>query len=124
MKKLVALFALACITFISCHPHGDISISYNDAGRYYQMNAYFNKSQMRDVEEYMDRRIGRRSNMSFVNSRIDGTMGLDDHTTFYIVKYPGHLKIKLDKDENTDEAYGRIRDMCEGMKEVLTRQDN
>ena len=120
MKKSTILFALACITFISCHHHGDISISYNDGGRYYQMNADFNRSQTRALEKYMDSRIGRRSNMSFVNSRIDGQLGLDDHTTFYIVKYPGHLKIKLDKDENTDEAYERIREMCEGMKDILT----
>ena len=124
MKKLVPLFALACITFISCHHHGDISISYNDGGRYYQMNADFNRSQTREVEKYMDQSIGRRSNVSFVNSRIDGRLGLDGHTIFYIVKYPGHLKIKLDKEENTGEAYQRIRDMCEGMKDVLTGPAN
>jgi hypothetical protein len=121
MKKLVPLFALACITFISCHHEDDISITYNDADNYYSMNACFSKSKTRDVEEYMDTRIGRRSNMSFVNSRIDGRLGLDDHTTFYIEKYPGHLKIKLDKDENSHEAYWRIKDMCEGMKTLLTR---
>ena len=74
MKKLVPLFALACITFISCHNHG-VSISYNDADNYYSMNAYFSKNKMRDVEHYMDRMIGRRSNMTFVNTRIDGNLG-------------------------------------------------
>ena len=120
MKKLVPLFALACITFISCHNHG-VSISYNDADNYYSMNAYFSKNKMRDVEHYMDRMIGRRSNMTFVNTRIDGNLGLDDNTTFYIKKYPGHIKIELDKNENSYEGYERIRSMCEGMKEVLTR---
>ncbi len=74
---------------------------------------------MRDVEHYMDRMIGRRSNMTFVNARIDGTLGLEDHTTFYIKKYPGHIKIKLDKDENSYESYETVREMCEGIKEVL-----
>jgi hypothetical protein len=76
---------------------------------------------MRNVEEYMDNRIGRRSNMSFVNSRIDGTLALDDHTTFYIKKYPGRLEIKLDKDKNSYEAYQGIKSMCDGIKKLLTK---
>ena len=62
-----------------------------------------------------------RSNMSFVNSRIDGKLALDDHTTFYIKKYPGYLQIKLDKDENSAEAYERIKSMCEGIKKVISQ---
>ena len=57
--------------------------------------------------------------MSFVNSRIDGTIALDDHTTFYIKKYPGKLEIKLNKDENSDEAYERVKSMCNGIKKLL-----
>ena len=122
MKKLTLFFyALACITATSCiHHDHDISITYNDADYYYSMNAHFSKSKTRDVERYMDRKIGERSSMSFVNSRIDGELALDDHTMFYIKKYPGYLEIELNKDENSDEAYERIRSMCEGVKEVLT----
>ena len=68
----------------------------------------------------MDSRIGRNSNMSFVNSQIDGKLALDDRTTFYIKKYPGFLKIKLDKNENSEEAYRRMKAMCEGIKKILT----
>ena len=39
-----------------------------------------------------------------------------DHTTFYIKKYAGFLEIKLNKEENSDEAYQRIKSMCEGIK--------
>ena len=85
------------------------------------MNAYFNRNRTRDVDEYMDSKIGRRSNMSFVNSRIDGTIALDDHTTFYIKKYPGKLEIKLNKDENSDEAYERVKSMCNGIKKLLVK---
>lgn len=123
MKKLQALFyALACITITSCmHNDGNINISYSESDHYYSMKADFSKSKTKDVEEYMDSRIGSRSDMSFVNSRIDGQLALDDHTTFYIKKYPGRIEIKLDKDENSYEAYHRIKSMCEGMKKVLTK---
>ena len=59
--------------------------------------------------------------MSFVNSRIDGTIALDDHTIFYIKKYPGFIEIELDKDKNSDVAYRRIKSMCEGIKRVLAK---
>jgi hypothetical protein len=123
MKKLPALFfcAVACtITFLSCvHNDRDINLSFNDSDHYYSMKAYFSKNKTRDIEHYLDSKIGRRSNMSFVNSQIDGKLALDDHTTFYIKKSPGLLKIKFDKSENSNEAYERIRSMCEGIKKVL-----
>lgn len=125
MKKLPGVFfcALICaITSFSCtSSDGNTSLSYQDSYHYYSMKARFSKSKTRDVEEYMDNRIGRRSNMSFVNSRIDGMLALDDHTKFYIEKFPGVLKIKLDKMDNSNEAYERIKSMCEGIKKVLVK---
>jgi hypothetical protein len=119
MKKLHILlfYVVACITFASCiHNNHDTNITYNEDDHYYSMKAYFPKSETRDVDEYMDDRIGRRSKMSFVNSRIDGTIALDDHTNFYIQKSPGVLKIKLDKDENSEDSYHQIKSMCQGIK--------
>jgi hypothetical protein len=127
MKTLPVLFfcVIACMmSLLSCmtgYDDGNTSLNFKDSDHYYSMNAHFNKNKTRALEEYMDRRIGRRSNMSFRNSQIDGTLGLDDHTTFYIKKYPGHIMIKVDKNKNSDEGYDRIRSMCEGMKVVLTR---
>jgi hypothetical protein len=121
MKKLFILFyALVCITLISClHHDGNTSISYSEHSHYYSMKAHFSKNRTRDVEEYLDSRIGTGSNPSFVNTRIDGQIALEDHTTFYIKKYRGFIQIKLDKHKNSYEAYHRIKSMCEGIKEVL-----
>lgn len=123
MKKLPALFlcSILCISvMISCmYSDRNTRLRFNESEHYYSMNAHFSKNRTREVEKYMDRSIGNRSNMSFVNSRIDGTLALDDHTSFYIKKYPGFLEIKLNKDENSDEAYHRIKAMCEGIKKGL-----
>ena len=95
MKKLAALFfcAIICmITAFSCmhtNDNGHTNLTFSESDQYYSMNAHFSKSKTRDVEEYMDSRIGTKSNMSFVNSRINGKLALDDHTTFYIKKIPG-----------------------------------
>lgn len=123
MKKVTVLlfYPLICVFLMSClHNDHDINIAYNEDDHYYSMNAHFPRSKTRDVDEYMDDRIGRASNMSFVNSRIDGAIALDDHTKFYVKKSPGILEIKLNKDENTDEAYHEIKLMCQGIKKLLT----
>ena len=122
MKKLLLLFfVITGINFMSCmnNNNDDTSLTFTDTEHDYSMDAYFGQDRMRDVEHYMDRKIGRRSRMSFVNLRSDGKLTLDDNTKFYIKKYPGHIGINFDKDENSEEAYHRIKDLCEGMKEVL-----
>ncbi len=122
MKKLRPLFfALTCITVISCQPNDDnTSIAYRNTDRYYSMDARFSKSRTREVEEYMDRKIGRRSKISFVKTQLDGDIALDDQSKFYIRKSPGILRIKLDKHKNSEEAYYAIKSMCEGIKLVVT----
>ena len=120
MKKLIPLIALVCLAAASCWHHDhDLSITYNDADNYYSMKANFSKAKTRLVERYMDRMLGDATSMSFVNTRIDGTFALDDHTVFYLKKYPGYIKIKLDKRQNSEKACERIRAMCEGIKDIL-----
>ena len=125
MKKI----AMACSLFILCfslscsqlNNNDNVSIKVKDTDHYYKIVAHFNKNKTRSVEKYMDAKIGRTSNMSFVNTRIDGELALDDHTTFYIKKYPGFVEIKLDKDENSDEAYYEMKSMSEGIKKLLAQ---
>ncbi|MDP4286126.1 MAG: hypothetical protein Q8891_17075 [Bacteroidota bacterium] len=124
MKKLslTCLVGILCLSlFISCNliDNHDTSFKYRDSDHYYSMQAHFNVNKMRDVEDYMDDEIGSSSNMSFRNSEIDGKMALDDHTVFYIKKSPGRLEIKLDKDENSEHSYKKIKEMCQGLKHVV-----
>lgn len=121
MKKLsIISFVLLCCSFVSCWRHrGNTSIEYSESDGYYSMNAWFHENRTRAVEEYMNNKIGRRSNISFVNTRINGRIGLDDHTSFFMKKYPGHLTIELDKYKNSYDSYREIKSLCEGIKEVL-----
>lgn len=126
MKKLPALsfYAIACaITLSSCVRNHDsgLSLTYTESDDYYSMNAEFSKSKTRAVERYMESKIGQTTKTPFTSARIDGTVALDDQTTFYMKKSPGTLKIKLDKDENSEEALEKIRSMCEGLKGVLSK---
>ena len=122
MKKQTLLFyALIFVGVTSCrwHGHGNTNISYSEQDHYYSMKAWFDKNKTGKVERYMNDKIGDRSNMSFTNTRIDGQITLDDHTTFYLKKYSGFLEIKFNKEENSYESYQRIKAMCEGIKEAV-----
>ena len=123
MKKnswaLVCNLLLVCFCVSCSHSNHNVNIQISESEQYYKMLAHFNTGRTTDVDEFMDHKIGRRSNMSFVHTRIDGKIALDDHTIFYIKKYPGYLQIKLDKAENSAEAYQRIKLMCEGIKKKL-----
>lgn len=124
MKRLAITFCLlSAVCFFSCRyfDNDNINIGYTETGHYYTMKAHFGRNKTRGVEEYMNSKIGTASNMSFVNTRIDGQLALDDHTTFYIKKYPGFLEIKLDKNQNSYEGYQEVKAMCEGIKEQLAK---
>jgi len=121
MKKLILLFcAFQCIFLTACrHNHGNISVRYKDNPDSYSMDAWFAKSKTRAAERYMNEKIGRQNNFSFINTQTDATITLDDGSKFYMKKSPGHITIKINKDEASDEAYHRMKRMCEGMKDVI-----
>ena len=108
---------------ISCSQsnNGNVNIKISESENYYKMLAHFSTGKTTAVDDFMDYKIGSSNDMSFANSRIDGKLALDDHTTFYIKKYPGYLQIKLNKDKNSAEAYNRIKSMCEGIKKVISK---
>ena len=83
------------------------------------MDAWFGRTKTRKAERYMNETIGRQNNISFFNTETDAALTLDDGSKFYMKKSPGHIVIKMNKDENSDEAYHAIKTMCVGMKDVI-----
>ena len=120
MKKLPAVFACALMCIVGCiscmHHHDGLSLSLTNSEEYYSMKASYDESKKKAVERYMDSQLGRQSNMSFANSTIDGKLTLEDHTTIYMKKSPGHLKIELDKDENSEESLEKVKAVGEELK--------
>jgi uncharacterized lipoprotein YehR (DUF1307 family) len=120
MKPLIVLAAALALVLAGCHHrHHNTSFSVRDNGSIYQINASYNPSKTKRLQHYLDNRLGESSNVSFVNTRMDATITLDDETKFYIKSNPGSLKIKFNKRENTEEAYEKMRGLCEGIKEAI-----
>lgn len=121
MKKIIILLfvLLAVITITSCgFPDGSISIKQSQYSHYYEMTAKFNPEKTTEVDKYIDKELSS-GDMSFINTRMDGDITLDNKATFYIKKSPGYLHIKSDKEKNSDEAFVKIKSVCEGINEVV-----
>ena len=121
MKKFAILLTvlLPVITITSCgFPDGSTSIKHSQYDHYYEMTAKFNPEKTTEVDKYLDKELPS-GNMSFVKTKMDGEITLDDKATFYIKKLPGYLNIKFDKEKNSYEAFARIKSVCEGINNVV-----
>jgi hypothetical protein len=119
---LIILIALSLSIYFSCshfHNRHDINISVSESSYSYRLTAYFNKTGNKKVQRYINDCI---KPNEFEGNYIDVNTILDDKTSFYIKSVPGKLFIKLDKRENSEASYRRIKKMCEGIKEVLAKK--
>ncbi len=98
----------------------DLTISENE--QYYTIIADFNKRQTTAVDNYLDEHLDKKASMSFTNTRIDAYLTLDNNMKLYVKKYPGYLKIKFNKDENSGASYAVIKQLGEGLKPVINNQ--
>jgi hypothetical protein len=123
MKKLIKLLcALQCCFIISCRDNDkNISFHYTDSNGIYSMDARFSKNKTKKAERYMNEMIGRQNNVSFLNTESDAVFTLDDGSKFYMQKSSGHIKIRMNKDETSDLNYHAMKQMCEGMKDVVLK---
>ena len=127
--KIRFLLVAGVLFFISvlssCHWHHsshDVSVSINDDEDIYLFSARFDDSKTVAVERYIKQctedghifKYGGHGDM-------DATLTLDDNTRVYIRSREGRLKIKFNKEENSEESYERVKDMCEGIKELLAK---
>ena len=82
------------------------------------MTSKFNPEKTNQVDKYLDKESST-GDLSFINTRMDGEITLDNNATFYIKKSPGYLNIKFDKNKNSDDDYYKIKSVCERIKGVV-----
>jgi hypothetical protein len=123
MKKFIVPFALGFIlisAMSSCfHRHNDFSIRFSDDDDEFEMEADYPRHQSHNVKVFLNdqllNHVAHRGRHSFKNEEIT----LDDNTTFYIDAAPGEVNIRVDKDENSEEGYIRVKELCQGLKLVI-----
>ena len=125
MKKIFILVA-ACVflanIFSSCFNYhdNDVSVSIQEDEEEYKLSAHFEDRKTRAVQNFITEYTTSAINFKSSNNYyIDATVTLDDDTRFYIKSKEGLLKIKFDKEQNSEESYEKVKEMCEGVKELL-----
>lgn len=81
------------------------------------MDASYNKRKTHAVEVYLDEHL-LNERVSIIDNR-DEEIVLDDETRFSLRSQPGRISIKIDKTENPEASYEKIRVVCEDLKEIL-----
>jgi hypothetical protein len=125
MKKVLILVAAGVFlanVFSSCinYHDNDLSISIQEDEEEYKLSAHFEDRKTRAVQNFIKGYTASAVNFkSKGNNYVDATVTLDDNTRFYIKSYEGRLKIKFDKEQNSEESYEKIKEMCEGVKDLL-----
>jgi site-specific DNA-adenine methylase len=126
MKARFLFFAAALFlssVFSSCvhfHHHDDVAVSIQEDEEEYRLNARYNDDKTMAVDNYI--KTCTESNGQYRyggHGNFDATITLDDNSQVYIKSRRGRLKIKFDKETNSEEAYEKVRDMCEGIKDLL-----
>lgn len=122
MKKhfIVAVSGCMLLVLSSCFHHGnDISITISDDEDEYEMDASYSKKQSHAVRVYLNDHLLDKRIVLHKNRYVDEEVTLEDNTTFYINAYPGELRIKIDKRENSEESCEKVKQICEELKEIL-----
>jgi len=98
-------------------------VSISDDGDEYEMYASYDRDMTRKIQRLVDRELNVDLGRSGRHTHVDATITLDDRTTFYMRALPGELRIKFDKNENSEDSWVRIQDVCEEIKEALEERE-
>jgi len=98
-----------------------VEISVHDDTDTYLMEAHYNVNSTSKVQWYINRCIAPNSLFSSDHDYLNVTTSLQDGTSYYVKSSPGHMKISIDKRKNSTASVMRIRKMCTGIKELLTK---
>ncbi|NIJ54309.1 hypothetical protein [Dyadobacter arcticus] len=115
--KITITLCLIIFTLVSCRNSDNIDIKVVDSDNVYRYTATFPRSKSRQVERFINSRIAP-SSIRY-DDDVDLTTILDDRTKFDYEASPGELEIELDKNENSRESYIRIKEMCQGLNQII-----
>lgn len=99
----------------------NIHIKVSESEHNYSLDAKYKESETRAIDNYLDDHLGKGNHISFINTRINADLTLNDGTKFYMDKAPGKLIIKFNKDENSMASYINIKDLAEGLKPIMSK---
>lgn len=101
--------------------HNDLEVTVSESEERYQFTAYFDESKTGKVQAYINDAVSPAGVFNSRDHKLNTIATLDDKTTFHINASPGKLTITLNKKENTQAAYHRIKKIGEGVQLILVQ---
>jgi hypothetical protein len=126
MKIIQPIFAICLLVISFIGPQNvtaqgnNTSVKISETDKRYELEARFNKSKTRKVQEYMTESL-RGTSFKFTNTQLDANLTLTGGITFYIKSHDGELVLKFDKRKNNKEDYTKFKKMCEGIKDLVEK---
>lgn len=127
MKTTAFLLVFCLVSALVSYPffkkkfnEDNIRISVSESDDRYKISADYPKNKTRRIQKYLDECL-QPSGMSFVNARIDGDISPGNGMHFYIDTAPGSLTIRFDRRKNSATAYRKMKQMGEGLGEIVTK---
>lgn len=96
---------------------GSTSVTIKETDDHYKLDAKFRRSNTDEVETVINQVLER--NM-MNDDDFDGTITLEDESRLYVRLRSGRLRIRFDKDENSEASYERVKRLGETIKIAIT----
>jgi hypothetical protein len=120
MKKIVIIYSSIVVLLSSCFHHkNNIDVTLTEDERKYEMNAAYHPNQTTRVQRFIQSQLQPATIFRNVNSDVDINAILNDDTKLYIKSNSGSLQIRLNKEDNSEASYYRIKKMCEDVKDII-----
>jgi len=108
--------------YVHAENSNNISVRVKETDDTYQIYASYSRFKSRQIQNYVDRQL--KANHTFRNARIDADMTFENNMLVHVKSKPGLLVIRMDKTKNDSDAYYRIKELGEGIKDKLTEGGN
>ena len=117
----IALLLISISLVPSCIHHNNhslyIKVDESDAG--YKFYASFPDDLTSKVHHVVNNSISPNGLFGSANDFMNINTTLQDQTTFAVKASPGFIEIKINKRENSEASYDRIKEMCAKIKRSL-----
>jgi hypothetical protein len=124
MKKILFLFILPFLFFVSCKQRDSsttrsdgMTVRVTETDHQFRFKAKFRKSKTEMIQHYISTKLGNQN--LFSDFKCNQEVLLADETKFYLNARLGYVEISLDKDENTEQSLEKLKRIGNSIKEKL-----
>jgi hypothetical protein len=107
------------LALTSCGNKKNVSVSFKENENKFEMNAVYKPSRTHRVENYIQSKM--QPIEGFSKTDHNRMLIEDNSTKFYVKSSKGNLHITLNKNENSEQSYNSVREMCEDIKEIIVQ---